>query len=215
MLKRALTSFIAKAKMTVYTALMLVCVLVYPMYSFCQKGANPITYRGNTFEYGPRPNEEVEYLTDAATGKPAGSITRRDSIPAKMNGNRIYRPGELTTQPEYLTESIHSYLFRKIKPTLNDLPDGTYSLDINNIVIDTTGKIVYYDGIGLSHYTDTGALAISNILRMQIDDALYYAPTAIPGTKDSKNVAVLSDIYFMKYAIEVKEHNTIIKQTWK
>ena len=214
------SSMLAKSKMLVFAPVALVCFLCFTKNVFSQRfqrNGNIVTYRGNSFEYGDKPRFDTFTLIDPTTGKESGKVTKRDPVPEKMNGSKIYKTNELTTQPQSYAQngSIPDYLFRNLSQYLDKLPDGTCRLDINNIIIDPKGKIVYYEGIGISRPSNMKALEMNNLLEDKIDAIFHNAPTLKPGKVNNKNVAVLTDILFMAYEIEVKDHHSTVRQVWK
>ena len=213
------SSLAAKGKMFVFMPLILVCIVCFSKNSFSkkfEKNGNVVTYRGNKFELS-KPFFDSITLIDPVTAKEIGKVVKHDPIPEKMNGTQIYRTNELTTPPQPYAEngSITDYLFRQLSKDLNRLPDGTYRIDINNIVLDQKGKIVYYEGIGLCHTDNTKAISMKELITPKIDNILHDMPALKPGKVNSNAVIVMSDISFMAYEIEVKNHKTTIKQIWK
>jgi bla regulator protein blaR1 len=214
------SSALAKSKMFIFIPLAMVCIICFSKNSFSkrnERNGNIVQYRGNTFEYSAKQRFDTVLLTDPVTGQQSGKVVKHDPIPEKMNGNRIYLPSELSSQPQSYAQngSIPDYLFKNLSKYLDKLPDGTYRLDINNIVIDPNGKIVYFEGIGLCRTTDTRALGMKELIAQKTDDILNNAPALKPGKANGHSVPVLSDIIFMAYEIEVKDHQTSVTQIWK
>jgi hypothetical protein len=103
---------------------------------------------------------------------------------------------------------------------LSKLPDGDYFLDIDNIIIDTKGKIVYYDYQGIFDKPLTNkemsdgvkqtylqiADDIKKPLGKKIEKLFTNAPVCKPGQKDGKPVISRTDINFYGYRITVKSH---------
>jgi hypothetical protein len=219
MLTRRSTA-LSKGKMALFMPLALVCIFCFSKNSFSKKfdkKGNIVTYRRNTFEYGEKPRFDTFTLVEPVTGKTATKVTKRDPLPEKMNGNKIYSTDELTAQPQSYAQngSLVDHVFRKLSKDFGKLPDGTFRLDINNIIIDEHGKIVYYEGIGLCRATNNDAYKMKEAIANRIDEVLNNAPNLKPGKVGKNNVAVLSDISFMMYEVEVKDHQATIRQVWK
>ncbi|MBW7912795.1 MAG: hypothetical protein H3C54_03640 [Taibaiella sp.] len=75
-------------------------------------------------------------------------------VPVQLNGEKIYSPygsiviehcAELDKGNKYLAE----YIQKKTRWQYKKLSNAAYNADIRNIVVDKTGKVVYYEYSGL------------------------------------------------------------------
>ena len=210
---------------------------------FVRQG-NTITYRGNKFEIDEPPRyysimrvdrDHPEYPPDTT------KIYSFDSTIMRMNGEHVY-DGIQKIHPENkrLFEPIPKnnkspfelFILRSFAKEFNKLPDGIYYLNIGNIIIDKTGKMVYYEYSGLSDSnpnTDTNneddgnvqpktpskvPLAIEQSISKMIDSFMNTIPTMIPGKLNGKNINYRTGIYTNKYKIKVKNHKAIFIKTW-
>lgn len=149
MLRHTASAF-AKTKKLVAIPLVLACILFFTQKSFSEdnrKEGGKLYYNGNVFELWAPPNGDTVMVEDPVSGDMILKITRPDSLPVKMNGKSIYKEEELTK--DEAKAAIHNraavikYVYAKITPDLEKLDDGTYMIFINQVIIDTKGKIVY------------------------------------------------------------------------
>ena len=118
------------------------------------------------------------------------------------------------------------YVLKNISHTLNELPDGHYYLNVENVIIDTNGTIVFYsddrdliyDPNSIIKYLDVdyyrpltdkpGMKAITLKIAREVDELLYNAPPMIPGIELGHKVITHTSIDLWKYSIEVKNHRS-------
>jgi len=208
-------------KIALSIALEIFCLSGFSYNGFSQVYANhsrPVVFYGNTFEFVPG-GKSLDYkaLADAKTGLNAGSVTSHDSIPAKINGNKIYASAELSANPQTIegNMTIPEFVFHKLLDEFNKLPDGVYKLDLHNIVIDATGKVVFHEGLGFCHIMDPAAMPVAELINGKIEEIMQDFSTLKPGEVNGIKVAALYDLNFMNYNIEIKNHQTTIDKIWK
>jgi hypothetical protein len=217
------SSAASRVKMLVFIPLALVCVICFSKNSFSQKferKGNMVTYRGNTFEYYQDPRVDTQIITDPVTNQQITRYIKFDPVPVKMNGTRIYgnnQTGSLTSSPEPYAKngSVEDYLFRNLAKTLDRLPDGIYRIELNNVVVDTKGKIVYYEYGGITNANKNTPADIEKALPEEIDHLLNNVPAMKPGKMQNNNVISTSDIFLREYKIEVKDHKSTVSKSWK
>lgn len=141
------SSTVSKSKTLILLPLLLVSATCFSKNSFSSKferNGKYVTYKGNRFELS-EPKPDTMILTDPVTGEQITKIIKKDPVPVKMNGKPI--PNEVDQQP-YFTgndKGLREYLVKNMKSELSKLDDGQYTLNLNNIVVDDKGKIVYFD----------------------------------------------------------------------
>ncbi len=149
-----------------------------------------------------------------------GTIGRSEPLPAKLNGQKIYRTFEVDAMPGLPADEqmIVDYVFRQLHPELAKLSNGSYRVDITNLVIDTAGRVVYYDGLGLRDYSDMGTTEgnenADKIIWKAVEQAFSDAPPIQPATLHNSPVPVLLDVFFIAYEIAVNNHNVTINKLW-
>lgn len=179
--------------------------------TFTYKG-NMITYRGNHFEMSGKVYDTT-VTRDKATGKLRTYYTKNEVVPLKMNGVKVYKNYEVVAPPAYYAEfgALEDYLFRELKEELNKLPDGDYSLVVDNVVVDGAGKLVYYE-----YHEMKGNIPekFRKSIRSRLDTLMVKAPPFRPGQVVShQNSIVFTDITTKNYIIQVRKHKaTIIKE---
>ena len=140
------SSAASRTKMLVFIPLALVCTLCFSKNSFSkgfEKKGNKVTYHGNTFELSEEMIDTIT-ITDPVTGEELQKIVKHDPQPVKMNNRPII--GNAEVKPYFTGNYIdlRDYLLKNMKKELLHLKDGNYSLNINDIVVDEKGKIVYF-----------------------------------------------------------------------
>ncbi len=141
------SSAASKSKMLVLIPLALVCIVCFSQNSFSQKferNGKYVTYRGNKFELSEEKIDTV-ILIDPVTNQESTKIFRKDPTPVKMNGQPIVH--ETDKDPYYTgnDKGLRDFLIKGLKKELSKLDNGSYRLDISNIIVDANGKIVYFD----------------------------------------------------------------------
>jgi len=178
-----------------------------------KKNGNTVTYRGNKITLS-EPKADTIIVTDPVTGNELMQVRKTDPTPLKINGQKIYNLDEVTTLPKRKDKmySIEEHLLSNLALAFNSFPDGSYRVQMADVVIDTKGKMAYFDYGGLS-YTDRGAqnYTVPDDLVKKIGkelDGNALLAEMKPATFNGKNVAVHSDIYLAKYKFTVKNHVT-------
>jgi hypothetical protein len=141
-------------------------VLVFS-YSICfaQNGkelvGNVIVYNGNKFEYPGSPQVRLDTIkiADPQTGKEMIKVSELVPMPIKMNGLKIYWEDSIENFEDmhynnagFNAENIREYLLANLMDELKLLPDGEFYFNIFNVVIDTNGRIAYFEFEGIKDY---------------------------------------------------------------
>jgi BlaR1 peptidase M56 len=217
------SSSLAKSKMLVFLPVAVICLLFFTKYGFSQQftqHGNKIAYRGNSFELS-KPGIDTFTLIDPVTGKEMIKYVQVQPKPISMNGRKIYTNNELTTPPQpYATDGLmEDHLLKGLTKELDQMPNGTYALDIYYIVFDEKGKVVFYKTDGLHNANDYNDKAknvpegLKKAINKKVDQLLHDAPAVQPGTLKGKNVISKSEISLSNYKITVKDHKTTISGT--
>ena len=151
------SNFAAKSKMLVYLPLVLVCVFCFSKNIFSQKPikqGNLLKYNGNTIEFAPPKPTTRDTCTDPKTGAIISINTHNwADPPIKLNGNDIYESvgDNEISKPKIKSndKSLADYLIRNLNSEFEQLADGKYNMIIGNVVINSQGKVVYYENKGI------------------------------------------------------------------
>lgn len=141
------SSVASRTKMLVFIPLALVCLVCFSKTTFSQrfkKNGNIVTYRGNKIELSEFSLDTMT-LVDPVTGKEIMKVMQRDPAPIKMNGKKIADPSDESPAFTGSEKDLRNYLLLNMRHELGKLDNGSYRLDISNIVIDEHGKIAYFD----------------------------------------------------------------------
>lgn len=153
------TTALAKGKQLLIAPVLLLSLLCFTKNAFSgeepQKEGNKITYKGNVFELQEFP-PDTSIVVDPVTGEERIIITRMDGpgFIKKMNNEEVYNTShqgatiEMRNSENRLKVEIGLALSNYVKK----LGKGNYVYDLDNVVVDKKGKIVYYELQGIEPY---------------------------------------------------------------
>lgn len=84
-------------------------------------------------------------VEDPFTGEHIRHITVKEPIPVSLNKQQIHIVEEASMLPVSIEKNIKEYLLSKLAKDFQKLENGKYRFSFSNIVINSKGKIVYYD----------------------------------------------------------------------
>ncbi len=149
-------------------------------------------------------------------GANIGSFSKHE-VPAKLNGEEIFRKNELTEEPGLTEEKIADVILKGLPEMLDGLPDDTFQIYLCDVVIDKQGRIACYsNSIGISHgmrFGNISSFAESRILDM-IRDLVKEIPARQPGRIGGEPVPVLLDLFFNAYEIRILDHQVTTLKLW-
>ncbi len=129
--------------------------------------------------------------------------------PIKVGGMKVQVKGN---QPQYKGDEIfHDYLFNGIAEELSNIPDGSYTLNLRDILVDTGGKVDYfgYEGVRDSSGANPLALdvqlAIFKRLCTVMNDAKFIP--ANDNDREGKIPAFVDDKDIWKAYFRVNDHS--------
>lgn len=140
-------------KQLIIVPVMTIAVLCFTNNAFSddkpQKDGNKITYKGNVIEYAEEETRDTMIVTEAITGEEQIVVSTRAPRPMTINQEQIYIKDELYGKRNYrtpgLTESvIREYLLTNMGKEIKNLPDGEYTIYINDVIVDKKGKVVFF-----------------------------------------------------------------------
>lgn len=151
---------------------------------------NTFLFRGSTLDtieiQDPITNEWIQQLHMAPVDRPIA-----------MNGKKIYNNAEVTTPVERRNDiipfSFEEYVLNKIKTDIKALPDGSYYLHLDNIVVDKRGTVQYYSVDTLS------------VLRKAVAKVMK-GPLFVPAKAGHRKVTAIYESYTSSFEIVVKGH---------
>ena len=133
--------------MLLFIPLVLICGICFSKDNLSDgfhRNGNIVTYHRNTFEL-----EKSEPVTSFIKRDPTNGKEKKITLPpipqfvVKVNG----KPLEHVDEQPFFTgpdNDLRSYLCSHLKKELAPLPDGGYSFNIMDILIDENGKIIYF-----------------------------------------------------------------------
>lgn len=157
------------------------------------KKGSLITYKGNVIQLGPDSKKDTVYYKNPKTGNREMKITAADSIPVLINGEKILTDLEISAAPSG-EESILGMLVKLInknQPAFDQLANGNYLININQVIIGRNGRVQFYkfDGIksaekGTSISKNKNVQVVNKLIDdfMSSDD-LFFEPGNINGAR--------------------------------
>ena len=134
-------------------------LLFVGMGSFAQdKPARRFDSRGNAVCYGtcvvemPKKRTTDELHATMRPGNIFAKASQADDLPVKINGKAIVTDPDKKPQLKGGYPDLRSLLLHNLKAELSKLDEGTYKVDLNYLVIDENGKIMYFSYDGLNRY---------------------------------------------------------------
>ncbi len=199
--------------------LALISVVAFSITGFSQKkivqNGRILSFNGNTMEISPGYCDST-MIVNPVTGMESILITLSAPHPIKLNGNKIYYSDELNSKVLFQSNDslLGQFLIEQITTFLIKLNDGHYDLNLNNIVIDEKGKLVYYEFNGiienrnLNSHQDTIQLELKN----EIDNKIKYIlnnTVVTPAKYQNTNVPSLFYYDGLYLTIVIKNHKIV------
>jgi len=171
------------------------------------------TRKGYKYTAGKTQTDTI-VVTDPVTGDEMEQQRIREYLPLYANGKKVYDPGEVTTpaqiypvqQPveDYILAGLTDYF---VSLNLDDFLTS-FRLKLRNVVVDETGRIVFYelDGThGIDKNGNVRTLSGYEALSAKINELISNAPVMKPATLNGVSVAAYTSINLHQYKITVQE----------
>jgi len=167
-----------------------------------------IMMNGYTFER-PKATTDTLEMEDPVTGEHIYKYVTRTYPPTTINGARIYKHAEVIVAPEPHSDGafLEQYVLKGLVPLIGQLPDDTYALDIEHVVVSKTGKVVYYtcDGIRNCVAQHTTAASINDAAISKVKELMLTAPVFNTGSTGGEQVPYFSEAFTHTCVIKVKD----------
>ena len=174
-----------------------------------------VIFNGNTFETHPSDETDTLVMTDPFTGNEVFKTVSFPPEPIRMNGKKIWEINELIDPPfnDRIALLLEKFILSYVKndTTLQAYNNGTFKLNLRDIIVDEKGTVVYYEPMSLL-YKDTNGMA--HLLNATyLEHAMALAPKVKPVMKDGVPViARLNTGLTYYYKISVKDHEISYKK---
>jgi hypothetical protein len=199
--------------------LLLVTLALYSITATAQqfvKNGNTTTYRNNKFVLSESKLDTL-VTTNEKTGEEIWKIRKSIPRPIDMNGNKIYSLSELGMEDQLSAgkELLEQYFLKGMSSYFKGLDNGTYRIDLHNLVQDEKGKIVFYQLGPLMSRDSTGKkIRMTHMFYKAFDakiDQLVNAAPAQPVVRSGdKAVPAVLDVFLYKRLITVTDHKLTI-----
>lgn len=159
--------------------------------------------------------KDTALVVDPVTGDQIMKVRQHVLNPVVANGEPIYHYADVTKHSEQRRdrEPLEDYILHKLAKRLKALPDGSYRIKMDNMVVNKDGEIVYYelDGIvgidGHAWYRD--AMFVPATIKLPIDNEVKAivnnAPSLKPAKINGKRVYYFADVYLGDIIIDMKD----------
>lgn len=170
---------------------------------------NTVTFHARKFETRPSGKMDTMRIIDPITEEERIKVIEFPPEPIALYGRKIYNINDVATAPwnDGIALPLEEHLLSKFKsdPILQSFTDGTFSLNLRDIIIDEQGRVIYYE---LERFIYTGTDGQPRQLNMQgIDQWLQTAPALKAPVVNGKNVmARLNTSLSDNYTITIKNH---------
>jgi len=142
--------------------LAVLCITCFSKNSFAQNfkhNGNAATCDGNQIEMSPKYHDTVT-VTDPVTGTESTQVVITETKPLKINGKKIQNIEikDDDIEPAVINnsnEQYFAYLMKNLRPLLEKLDDGKYSITPTNAVVNEQGKLAYYELTGIYQVVDS------------------------------------------------------------
>lgn len=190
-----------------------------------------VAHNGHTIKFS---KEQRATVIDPITHTPK-QITS-PGIPIQLDGRKVYTTQDLTSAPTLKNNDgknikLCVFVLQSLKSSLEKLDDGYYVPDITNAIIDSNGKLIYWQFSGIKQFRITRGTAKYNYsdlplpessIPAQLQSQLKHETTALlehlPQTAASKvgklAVAVTGYLFSKGNYIEVKNHKATLHEDY-
>lgn len=162
---------------------------------------------------------DTAVVQDPITGDVILKRRPRGPVPATMNGKKIYKLTEVTTPPQTIitAQPLEEYLLDNLMGSFVNYWTDTFTikLELRNVIIDETGKVVYYDfgqvkGWGPDETTRT---LNRGDLSDKVESLMSKAPLMKPATYNGKAVPAYTGVTLEYYEIDIRKPNVTYRKT--
>lgn len=170
-----------------------------------------IFFKGNKFEVVSVKIKDTIYISDPVDGRETYQTMDYIISPIKMNGEKIYKTSEETLPPEVNIPglSLDEYILAKLKNDndIKALSNCTFYIKMNDLVIDKSGKVVYYYDDNYDRIRYTGKENVDRFLNKKLNTIFDSMPRIKPAELNERNViSYLNMSSISNYKIEVDNH---------
>ncbi len=193
-----------KFQMLAFMTTFCLCIYIHNTYAGTRvRKGNTVIFNGNAIRLSGNDEAGINNLTAAEAGsKDTQPMLRRSAYPLTLNGETVYDEDVIKTKPSFISggDSLDAYVVAGLKKELSKRPENDYYLFVYNIIVNNTGKIVYYDIHGLMYWEDDPndkkikRQALLNDPKMikTIENVMDNMPMFTPATIGGKPVASFS-----------------------
>ena len=184
-------------KMVAACSLLLLLILCNafapPLKTRVVKG-DKIYFNGNVITYTPEhPEASIpDTVIDNATGQMRITNRLSNLYATKVNKETIAMEPDEYPGLKNGSKDIDSYIFNELKPILNQLDTGRYFLFVEYLVIDSKGRVCYFEFEEIqpaNFCPPTSWVKQSPIMRKSMEFHDYYNPNFTPWGKTTNSVS--------------------------
>ena len=166
------------------------------------------------------PKTDTVILIDPITGEELTKTYTQTPCPTYVDRKKVYQPSELKEQAKFRKDSVkpslEEYVLNGLKSTLSTLQDGEYILNIKHVIVDTKGRVIYYQCEGIKYVgyykEDIADTAFTAALIDTLDELLINEHLFDAAKKDYMGIVSAYPTAFEQYVVVLKEHVVTIKK---
>ncbi len=182
-----------------------------------------ILFHGNEFLMSTR-HHLADTVIDPVTEVQIIKTFQHRATPVAMNGEPIYHYAEVCRSAEPRRHRhLEEYVLDKLTPRLSMLADGTYFINVRDVVADRNGSVVYYklDSISrrtkdstewhhefYTYFDKVGAIdaRTAQYLANDLQAIMMSAPSLRPAKYKGKSVAYMTEVRLSDFTVFVQDH---------
>lgn len=199
--------------------------------TFRASAQTTVAQNGHTIKFS---EEQRATVIDPVTHSP--KQTTSPVTPILLDGKKIYTTQDISSAPTLKNSAgkdikLCTFIFQSLKSSLERLDDGYYVPDITNAIIDSSGKLIYWQFSGIKQFYVSRGTAKYNYSDLPMADSsippqlqsqlkhettalLEHLPQTTPG-KVGKLVGNVTGYLFSKgNYIEVRNHKAILHEDY-
>lgn len=195
------------------------------------RGQTTSIHNGYTITFS---KETRATVVDPITHEP--KQTKSPGQPTQLDREPIYTTPVLSSAPTMrynkgVNIKLCVFIFRSLKSTLETLQDGYYVPDITNAIVDSSGKLIYWQFTAIKEFRFTHGASKYNYSDLPLENCgiptdtqqklkeetlaiLQHFPQASPGTIKNRSVHVTGYFFSKGNYIEVKHHKATLHEDY-
>ncbi len=172
--------------------------------------------KGLKYETGLRMVDTME-IENPITGDVIRKTRLSVDLPASVNGKKVYGMSEVTQPAMQMvgTQLLEDYLMNELKESfVAGLDSVTVQMDVQHVLVDEKGKVLYYDLEAVQVYEADGSIRIAGPGNIPEKMAKLMAdlPALKPAERNGMPVAAYVDIKLHSYRVNIRRPKVTVER---